>query len=470
MSNTLSNSAILTALTEALGDDVVSPRERLLERRNADWSGMPGATPLALLRPRSTEQVAQALAICNRFRQPVVVQGGLTGLAGGACTAANEIALSLERMMAIEEVDAISSTITVQTGVTLEAVQQAASEAGLMFPLDLGARGSCTIGGNLATNAGGNRVIRYGMARDQVLGLEAVLADGSVIGGLHKMVKNNTGYDLRNLMIGSEGTLGIITRAVLRLRPRAGALATAWCGLPDYAAVTRLLGEAQRHLSTGVSAFEVMWPSFVDYMLGNVHGLRAPLDTPHPFYVLMESAGGDEASHQQAFEDFLAAMLEAGVIANASIAQSQSDAGAFWRIRDATAEFPILMPDLIAFDVSFAIADIGRAAQQCDEALRATWPGSTVLTYGHLGDGNLHLIVQVAGADDSTVNAVEALVYGIVREYGGSVSAEHGIGSKKRDVLGHTRAPAELAAMRAIKAALDPHGILNPGKVLPSIS
>ncbi|WP_322102534.1 FAD-binding oxidoreductase [Paraburkholderia sp. J41] len=461
-------SEILTALLDALGHDVLTTRDHLLERRNADWSGLPGEAPLALLRPRSTAQVSQALALCNRFRQPVVVQGGLTGLAGGACTSAGEIALSLERMAAIQEVDAISGTITVETGVTLEAVQHAASEAGLMFPLDLGARGSCTIGGNLATNAGGNRVIRYGMARDQVLGLEAVLADGSVIGGLHKMVKNNTGYDLRNLMIGSEGTLGIITRAVLRLRPRAGALATAWCGLPDYAAVTRLLGEAQRRLATGVSAFEVMWPSFVDYMLAHVSTLRSPLDTKHPFYVLLESAGGDGQRHQDAFEDFLADMLEAGVIGNASIAQSQGDAGAFWRIRDATAEFPILMPDLIAFDVSFAIADIGRAAQHCDQALRAAWPGSTVLTYGHLGDGNLHLIVQVPGGGETTADAVEALVYGIVREYGGSVSAEHGIGGKKRNVLGHTRSPAELAAMRAIKFALDPHGILNPGKVLPA--
>ncbi|MEW9586199.1 FAD-binding oxidoreductase [Paraburkholderia sp. DGU8] len=463
----MSNAEVLTALLEAFGDDVVSTRERILERRSADWSGLVGDTPLALLRPRSTAQVSQALAICHQFRQPVVAQGGLTGLAGGACTSAGDIALTLERMTAIEEVDPVSSTITVEAGATLEAVQRAASEADLMFPLDLGARGSCTIGGNLATNAGGNRVIRYGMARDQVLGLEAVLADGSVIDGTHKMVKNNTGYDLRNLMIGSEGTLGIITRAVLRLRPRAGAVATAWCGLPEYAAVTRMLGQAQRRLATGVSAFEVMWPSFVDYLLGHVSTVRSPLDTVHSLYVLVESVGTDEARHQGEFEEFLADMLDAGVIENASLAQSQSDAAAFWRIRDATAEFPILMPDLIAFDVSFAIADIGRAARQCDAALRAAWPGSTVLTYGHLGDGNLHLIVQVPGADTTTVAAVEALVYGIVREYRGSVSAEHGIGSKKRNVLGHTRGPAELAAMRAVKVALDPHGILNPGKILP---
>ena len=458
----------LSVLLAELGDDIVSSHAQIAERRCADWSGLPGEAPLALLRPRTTADVSRALAICHRFRQPVVVQGGLTGLAGGACTGAKDIAMSLERMRGIEAIDDVSATVTVQTGATLEAVQDAAAAAGFMFALDLGARGSCTIGGNLATNAGGNRVIKYGMARDQVLGIEVVLADGSVLDGTHKMVKNNTGYDLRHLMIGSEGTLGIITRAVLRLHAQAAGVATAWCGLADYDSVTRLLRRAQQCLPTGVSAFEVMWPSFTDYMFANVPALRSPLDTQHHFYVLMESAGADGPQHQQAFEDFLGEMFESGVIENASLAQSQSDAAAFWHVRDATAEFPILMPDLIAFDVSFAIADIGRAAQQTDAALRARWPDSTVLTYGHLGDGNLHLIVQVSGADDATIDAVESLVYGIVREYRGSVSAEHGIGAKKRNVLGCTRSPAELAAMRAVKAALDPHGILNPGKVLPA--
>nr|WP_028231421.1 FAD-binding oxidoreductase [Paraburkholderia mimosarum] len=459
---------IVIALIEALGADVVSLRETIAGRRWADWSGEPADIPLALLRPRSTAQLSEAMSICTLYCQPVVVQGGLTGLAGGACTRASDVAISLERMTRICEVDPVSATLTAEAGATLESVQNAAAEAGLTFPFDLGARGSCTIGGNLATNAGGNRVIKYGMARDQVLGLEAVLANGDVIDSTHKMVKNNTGYDLRNLMIGSEGTLGIITRVVLRLRPPASAVATAWCGVGTYESVTGLLSLAQRRLPTGVSAFEVMWPSFVDYMTTHVPDIRNPLDERHNFHVLMESVGTTEPEHQEVFQCFLEEALEEGLIENAALAQSKGDAAEFWRIRDSTAEFPVLMPDLIAFDVSFSIADIGRAAQECDAALRNTWPTSTVLTYGHLGDGNLHLIVQVPGADAATVDAVENLVYGIVRDYRGSVSAEHGIGSKKRDVLGHTRSVAEIAAMRAIKAALDPHNILNPDKVLPA--
>ena len=434
---------ILSELRRVLGGDAVLPRAQIQQHRHADWSGLPAQAPLALLRPRDTPQVSAALAICNRHGQPVVTQGGLTGLAGGACTTAGDIALSLARMDAIEEIDPLSATMTVQAGAPLETVQQAAARAGLLFPLDLGARGSCTLGGNLATNAGGNRVIRYGMARDQVLGLEAVLADGSVLDGTRKMVKDNTGYDLRHLMIGSEGTLGVITRAVLRLRPRPQAVATAYCGLSGYDAVTRLLAEAAR---------AAVQPARVLCAAG--------------------TEGADSAGHQAAFEQFMGAMLDAGVIENAAIAQSTSDATAFWRVRDATAEFPMLLPDLVAFDVSFAIADIGLAAQRCDAALRQAWPASTVLAYGHLGDGNLHLIVQVPDEQGigqaALADAVEAMVYGIVREHRGSVSAEHGIGAKKRGVLGHTRSPAELAAMRAIKAALDPRGILNPGKLLPA--
>lgn len=458
---------IVRALLAELGEDVVIAGERLGERRWADWSGVPAAAPKALLRPRDTQQVARALAICNRSGQSVVVQGGLTGLAGGACTRASDIALSLERMNRIEETDTVSGTMTVQAGAVLQHVQESALQAGMMFPLDLGARGSCTIGGTLACNAGGNRVLKYGMMRDQVLGLEAVLADGSVIGAMHKMLKNNTGFDLKNLLIGSEGTLGIVTRAVLRLRPRPECVATAWCGLPDYASVTRLLHQAQQKLPGGVSAFEVMWPSYCDYVLANVRGLRAPLPSRHAFYVLMESVGADASTHQAGFDHLLETMLEAGVIENAAIAHSERDAQAFWAMRDAPAEFPILMPRLVAFDVSFSIADIGAAAQDCHARLRARWPDSTVLVYGHLGDGNLHLIVNVPGADDATISDVESAVYGLVHDYAGSVSAEHGIGAKKRNVLHRTRSPADLNAMRAIKHALDPKGILNPGKVLP---
>jgi len=454
------------ALIQALGDDVVATGAALDGRRHTDWSGAPGATPRALVRPRSTEQLAQALRICHQHGQSVVPQGGLTGLAGGACCGADDVAVSLERMQAIEDIDPVSGTITVQAGAVLQTVQDAADAAGLLFALDLGARGSCTIGGTLATNAGGNRVIRYGTMRDQLLGIEAVLADGSVIKGLHKMVKNNTGYDLKHLLAGSEGTLGIITRAVLRLRPKPVAVATAWCGLPSFEAVTTLLQRAQARLSGGVSAFEVMWPSFVDFMMTRVTGLRAPLNTAHAFHVLMENAGTDGEHHLAAFDSFLEDMLDEGIIENATIARSQADAHSLWALRDATSNLPTLLPGLTGFDISFAIRDIGRAATECDSLLRAGWPGCTALVYGHLGDGNLHLIVHVPDVAQQPAQAVEATIYDLVRRYGGAVSAEHGIGTVKRKVLGHSRSPDELAAMRAIKAALDPRNILNPGKVL----
>jgi len=458
--------ASVTALVAALGEDIVITGGALDGRRMSDWSGAPHATPRALVRPRTTEQLAEALRICHAHGQSVVPQGGLTGLAGGACCRAQDVALSLERMNSIEEIDPVSCTITVQAGAVLQAVQDAADAAGFLFALDLGARGSCTIGGNLATNAGGNRVIRYGTMRDQLLGIEAVLADGSVISGLHKMVKNNTGYDLKHLLAGSEGTLGIITRAVLRLRPKPKAVATAWCGLPSFDAVTTLLQRAQAQLAGGVSAFEVMWPSYLNFVLGNVAGLRAPLATPHAFHVLLENAGSDAERHLAAFDESLEQIFTEGFIEDAAIARSQADARGLWAVRDATANFPTLMPGLVSFDVSFAIGDIGRAAAECDTLLREGWPGCTALVYGHLGDGNLHLIAHVPSATEQPTHAIETAVYDLVRRYQGAVSAEHGIGTHKRAVLGHTRSPAELATMRAIKAALDPRDILNPGKVL----
>jgi FAD/FMN-containing dehydrogenase len=456
---------VIEALLAALGADVVTLPEQFGTRQVVDWSGLPGATPRAIIRPRNTEEVAAALSICNQYRQPVVTQGGLTGLVGGANLRDGELALSLERMNHIVEIDRTSGTMTVEAGTPLQVVQEAALNAGLYFPLDLGARGSCTIGGNLATNAGGNRVIKYGMMRDQVLGLEAVLASGEVIGALHKMIKNNSGYDLRNLLIGSEGTVGVITRAVLRLRPRPRAVATAWCALPSYSAVTKLLEEAQAGLSAGVSAFEVMWAGYYDAVLANLPSLRAPVNERYPFYVLLESVGGDPARHTEAFEEFLGRMLEEDVVSDAALATSESDALAFWAIRDAPGEYPKFIPNHAAYDVSFSISDVGDAAERCDIRLRERWPQALVMIYGHLGDGNLHIVVDVPGAGKTLHGEIDDVVYDVTREFHGSVSAEHGIGTKKKAYLGFTRSDADVAAMHAVKAALDPQGILNPGKI-----
>ena len=458
--------ACVQALRDALGPRVVQLPADFAGRKHADSSRMPCAEPLALLRPATTDEVATALRICHAHRQPVVTQGGLTGLSGGACLLGGEVALSLERMRGVEAVDLVGSTMTVLAGTPLQTVHEAADAAGLMFPLDLGARGSCTIGGNLATNAGGNRVVRYGMTRDQVLDVEAVTADGQVIGGLRRMIKNNTGYDLRHLLIGSEGTLAVITRAVLRLRPKPGIVSTAFCGLPDFAAVTTVLDAARQMLPGGPSAFEVMWPGYYDFVTTRLPELRAPLPGRHGFYLLVESHGADASRDGASFEAFLERMLELGAIEDAAIASSNADADAFWAIRDAPGEYQRLIPGRVSFDVSFAIADIEEAVNRCEAALRARWPKATILIYGHLGDGNVHIVVQEPDWPPSVSPEVQKVVFTITGEMNGSVSAEHGIGIKRKHALPLSRTPQELAVMRAVKAALDPLDLLNPGKLV----
>lgn len=462
--NTAPGEAVI-ALRKALGAELVALPDEFGDRRVEDWSGLPSAVPLALIRPRDTSEVAAALEICARYTQPVVTQGGLTGLVGGANLRGDEVALSLDRMNQIVEIDPVSGTMTVQAGTPLQVVQEAASAAGFYFPLDLGARGSCSIGGNLATNAGGNRVIKYGMMRDQVLGIEAVLASGAIVGGLNKMIKDNSGYDLRNLLIGSEGTLAVITRAVLRLRPKPTATATAWCGLPSFDAVTTLLRRAQAGLAPGVSAFEVMWAGYHDTVLANLGTLRAPLDSPHPFYVLLESVGTDPVRHGDAFEEFLAAMLEEGVVTDAALASNEAHAQAFWAIRDAPGEYQRFIPNHAAYDVSFSIAQVGEAASRCEAQLRARWPDATIMIYGHLGDGNIHIVVDVPGLPKREHDTIDRVIYDVTRDFRGSISAEHGIGIKKKHFLHLTRSEADVASMRAIKQALDPARILNPGKI-----
>lgn len=302
------------------------------------------------------------------------------------------------------------------------------------------------------------------MMRDQVLGIEAVLANGEVTSGMHKMIKNNSGYDLRHLLIGSEGTLAVITRAVLRLRPRPTAVATAWCALPDYDAVTKLLACSQAQLSAGVSAFEVMWAGYYDAVLANLP-LRAPLDKHYPYYVLLESVGSDPERHAEAFEAFLGDMLEAGVVSDAALAQSEADAQAFWTIRDAPGEYPKFIPHHSAYDVSFSISDVGQVAAHCEQRLQERWPDALVMIYGHLGDGNLHIVVDIPGSEGRLHDEIDRVIYDVTREFHGSVSAEHGIGVKKKAYLDHTRSDAEMTAMRLIKTALDPRSILNPGKI-----
>jgi len=460
-------SACLAELQAALGPQGLRLGEQIELPRCTDWSGHPPVRPLALLRPASTAEVSAALAICHRHRIAVVPQGGLTGLAGAAVPVAGGVALSLERMKAIESVDARAATLTVQAGATLQTVQEAAAEAGLAFGVDLGARGSCQIGGNLATNAGGNGVIQYGMMREQALGLEAVLADGTVLDMLRPMLKNNTGYDLKQLFIGAEGTLGVITRAVLRLRPAPVARATVLLALPDFEAAMALLSRLQAAFPGALAAFELMWRDFVELSL-EWKTAPPPFAEPHAFLALAEVSGDDEARLQQALEELLGPALEEGLVVDAVLPPSRAQAAALWRIREATAEFPTRMQP-INFDISLPLAVIGDFAQACVDALERRWPGQRSVRFGHLGDGNLHLSTDARSLGGLSLaeaeSAVEELVYGLLASYGGSVSAEHGIGLHKKPYLGLSRSPAELAVMRQIKQALDPLGLMNPGKI-----
>ncbi|WDZ79517.1 FAD-binding oxidoreductase (plasmid) [Ensifer adhaerens] len=452
---------IVDDLKQALGDIVLVGAE-IGERHRSDASLTGKDLPKAVIRPTSSEEIAEALRLCNANGQAVVVQGGMTGLAGGANADGNAIVISLERLTGIEEIDPQAATMTVRAGTPLEVAQRAAEDAGFLLPIDLGARGSCQIGGNLATNAGGIRVLRYGVTRDNVLGLEVVLADGTVITSLNKMIKNNTGYDLRQYFIGSEGTLGVITRAVLRLRPLPAGRLTALCALESYDNVVAFLARCQRRLP-GLSAFEAMWQNYFRF---NAEASKLKLfDDVPPFSVIIEQDLLSDDGDRDAFEAFLGEALEEGIINDALIAQSEKESRSFWSAREGHA-MDQLLPSLINLDVSLPIGDIGRFAEDCSQALSARFPAAHVSFFGHVADSNLHIAFSEADSDAETPHIVDGIVYEIVRRYRGSISAEHGIGTLKRDFLDHSRSPAELDLMHRIKHALDPNGILNPGKVL----
>jgi FAD/FMN-containing dehydrogenase len=464
--NEVLQAEVLGALIAALGTDVVDIGDGIPERHGTDWSGLPPIRPKALLRPRNTDEVSTALRICHAHGQTVTPQGGLTGLVGGARPSPGSVALSLERMRGIEEIDASTATATVLAGTPLEAVQRAADEAGFYFALDINARGSCTIGGNIATNAGGNRVLRYGMMRELVAGLEAVLPDGTVVSSLHKMIKNNTGADLKQLFIGTEGIFGIVTRAVLRLHPRPGSVSNAICRCPDFASVLSLLRASQAVLAGTLSSFEAMWPSYYDFVTEKLPHLRRPLAQGPGLYVLLEATGADPIGDAARFESLLAGMLDTGTVADAVIAKSMKEGRELWALREAGAEYGRILGPITSFDISFAIGQLGEVVAACQSRLRARWPEIIVLCYGHVGDGNVHVICNLPNAAPQPVEEISKIVYAIVRERGGSISGEHGIGTRKLSYLAHSRSPEERALMQTLKRAIDPRNILNPGKVL----
>lgn len=440
------------------GDDVRS--------RRVDWMTGAPCQAGAIVRPADTEQVAAVMRACHAVQQPVVTHGGLTGLVHGAEARPDELVISLERMSVIEAIDQVGGTLTVQAGAPLQRVQEAAREVGLQFPLDLGARGSCTIGGNIATNAGGVRVIRYGMMRQQVLGLEAVMADGRVVSSMNRMLKNNAGFDLKQLFIGSEGTLGIVTRAVLRLQPPTPSEQTAMVACPSFEALTGLLSHMGKALGGGLGAFEVMWQNYYRLLTETLGRHTPPIATEHPFYVIIDSLGSDSERNANQFSEALESALESKLIVDAVIAQSTTQRDGLWAIREDIEGLVKGLAPVLTFDVSLPIADMQRYTNALEAQLTQRWSEARLVVFGHLGDGNLHISVCAGSAEVEVRREVEAMVYQPLAALGGSVSAEHGIGLEKRPWLSTCRSSAEIELMHTLKQALDPLNLLNRGKVL----
>src|SRR5215831_6670249 len=429
-----------------------------------------GHTPM-VLRPGSTAEVAAILKLAYETATPIVPQGGNTGLVGGQIPHHGEIVLALTRLDRIRDVDARSNTMTCEAGVVLAKAQETAAAVDRLFPLSLGAEGSCTIGGNLSTNAGGTGALAYGVARDLVVGLEVVLADGRMWNLLSKLKKNNTGYDLRHIFVGAEGTLGIITAAVLKLFPRPRAVETAFIGVPSPAAAVTLLNLAQARLGGTVTTFELIVRDVIEFAIKHGHGVRDPLAGKHPWYVLMEVASQHDEGLRESVEQLLADAGSRGLIEDATIAASLDHAKAFWHMRHILPEVQKPEGGSIKADVSVPIAAVPQFLEEASAAAKAIIPGCRPVPFGHLGDGNVHFNVsQPIGADTTQFLArwgeVNDAVNKIVLKYNGSISAEHGIGKLKRDSLTKVKDPVALELMRGLKRMLDPDGLLNPGNVL----
>ena len=453
---------LLAGIADLLGTTGLVTDPALLGRHRCDWSGKNPQMPIAVARPRSTQELSSILRMCHARSQPVVVQGGLTGLVGGATPRPGELAISLERMSAIEQLDPQSAVMIVGAGATLQAAQQAASAAGLNVALDLPSRGSCTIGGNIATNAGGHRVLRYGTMRSQVLGIEAVLADGTVLSSLGCVLKDNAGYDLKQLFIGTEGTLGIVARASLRLYPEPVERMTAMLATASFARGIATLAALQRRLGPALTAFEAMWDDYFESVL-DFFGHPRPFGRRHAFYAIVEIELRDPATDRAGAEAALEALLSDQLIEDAILASSQADAGRLWQIREAAGEMHARRAPSMAYDISMSIGEMDDYIARVKSGYASYWPEGLCCAFGHLGDGNLHVLATLRNAGDA--EAVDAIVYGALAP-GRSISGEHGVGVGKRGWLGVSRSAAEIGVMRDLKRLLDPRGILNPGRVI----
>jgi FAD/FMN-containing dehydrogenase len=459
------NPSVKDALREIVGRSNVLTSPEDTAPYLTDWRRQYCAGAECVVRPGSTEEVARVVAACAREGVAIVPQGGNTGLSGGSVPtgARREVVVSLGRMNRVRALDVLNDTLTAEAGCVLAAVQRAADEAGRLFALSLAAEGSCQIGGNLSTNAGGVNVLRYGAAREQVLGLEVVLPDGRLWNGLRGLRKDNTGYDLKQLFLGAEGTLGIITAAVLRLHPKPSASATAWIGLASPRAAVELLAALHERLGDRVSAFELVSRDCLDAVLTHSPQTRDPFANPHPWYVLAEAAdSGSSEALRLRLEEALAECAARGGLADAAIAQSGEQSRALWRIRESIPEAQFTN---VKHDVSVPVSKTPELIEHLGRSVKKQFPGAQIYAFGHVGDGNIHYNVGPPALLEQRP-AVNRIVYDAVAALGGSISAEHGLGQLKREEIARHKDPLELELMRALKQALDPRGLMNPGKVL----
>ncbi|WP_210649460.1 FAD-binding oxidoreductase [Nocardioides sp. SYSU D00065] len=469
---------LLDHLRTVVGDDHVLTEPADQAAYVVDWTGVHAGRALAVVRPGSTDEVAAVVAACHRAGTAIVPQGGNTGLVGGGVPDAGggQVVLSLGRMRTVRDVDPVAGTITVDAGVVLADVQAAAERVGRLFPMSLGSEGSCTIGGNLATNAGGTAVLRYGMTRELALGLEVVLPDGRVWDGLRGLRKDNTGYDLTQLFIGSEGTLGVITGAVLRLFPATPRHATAWVAVPDVAAAVALLGVAQEHAGAHLATFEIVNRQALDLVLAHLPGAVDPLEAPSEWYVLLELAGtGTDTGLDDALEAVLGEAVETDLATDAAIAGSPGQRAALWALREGISEAQKVEGATLKHDVTLPIARLADWVAAVGQTVAGLLPGVRPVTYGHVGDGNLHYnlsapLVEGRSDDDALRSAaagLSAAIYDAVAAGNGSISAEHGLGRTKAAAAAAYKSDVEVDLMRAVKQALDPGGLMNPGVLLP---
>jgi FAD/FMN-containing dehydrogenase len=453
---------IVEVLKGIVGDEAVLTGDKRVDR-SAVWGTDQPCVARAVVCPVDTAEVAAVLKACNEHGQAIVPMGGMTNLVQGAVTTAEDIALSFERLDRIEELDTTAHTLTVQAGVTLQEAQEAADAAGLYFPVDIGARGNCMLGGNVSTNAGGTRVIRYGMIRDSVLGLEAVLADGTVISSMNTLLKNNSGFDLKQLFIGSEGVLGLITRIVFRLQPKPQSHNVALLACNDYSQVVGLLNKARQQLGSMLCGFEVMWDEYFHAVVQPAGRLPTPIEPDYRFYIIVEATGSHPDTDDQAFEAALTEMFESDLVEDGVLAKSESEREAIWAIRH---DVEWVVRDALVFDVSLPVGDVFDYTEAVAGKIKADVPGARVITFGHLGDNNIHICVLCDGDHKAVAAPVQRHIYQTLAPFRGAISAEHGIGLEKKDWLGISRSEQEIELMRTLKRSLDPNNILNPGKVV----